>query len=66
MGIKVAVIGAGTMGHALALVFALGGHEVRLTDSSMATLDKAGPLMEAALATLVAADEAPGEADASC
>jgi len=64
MGIKVAVIGAGTMGHALALVFALGGHEVRLTDSSMTTLEKSGPLMEAALATLVAADEAPAEAGA--
>ncbi len=56
---RVAVIGAGTMGHALALVFALGGHEVRLTDSSMATLDRAGPLMEKALATLVEAGEAP-------
>jgi 3-hydroxybutyryl-CoA dehydrogenase len=63
MGIKVAVIGAGTMGHALALVYALGGHEVRLTDSSMAMLEKSGGLMEAALATLVAADEAPPEAD---
>ncbi len=64
MGIKVAVIGAGTMGHALALVYALGGHEVRLTDSSMAMLDKAGGLMETALATLVAADEAPPDCDA--
>ncbi|MDP3417439.1 3-hydroxyacyl-CoA dehydrogenase family protein [Falsiroseomonas sp.] len=63
-GIKVAIIGAGTMGHALALVFALGGHEVRLTDSSMATLDKAGGLMETALETLVVAGEAPREADA--
>ena len=33
---RVAVIGAGTMGHALALVFALGDHEVRLTDSAPA------------------------------
>lgn len=64
MGSKVAVVGAGTMGHALALVFALGGHEVRLTDSSMATLDKAGGLMETALATLVMAGEAPRESDA--
>jgi 3-hydroxybutyryl-CoA dehydrogenase len=62
MGIKVAVLGAGTMGHALALVYALGGHEVRLTDSSMAMLDKAGGLMETALASLVAHGEAP----ASC
>lgn len=59
MGIKVAVLGAGTMGHALALVYALGGHEVRLTDNSMAMLDKAGGLMETALASLVAHGEAP-------
>lgn len=59
MGIKVAVLGAGTMGHALALVYALGGHEVRLTDSSMTMLDKAGGLMETALASLVAHGEAP-------
>ncbi|WP_372617843.1 3-hydroxyacyl-CoA dehydrogenase family protein [Falsiroseomonas sp.] len=59
MAIKVAVLGAGTMGHALALVYALGGHEVRLTDNSMAMLDKAGELMETALASLVEAGEAP-------
>jgi 3-hydroxybutyryl-CoA dehydrogenase len=59
MAIKVAVLGAGTMGHALALVYALGGHEVRLTDSSMSMLDKAGGLMETALASLVAHGEAP-------
>ncbi|MFC7539505.1 3-hydroxyacyl-CoA dehydrogenase NAD-binding domain-containing protein [Siccirubricoccus deserti] len=51
---RVAVIGAGTMGHALALVFALGGHRVRLTDSNEATLARAQGLMETALATLVA------------
>lgn len=56
---RVAVIGAGTMGHALALVFALGGHRVRLTDSSPATLARAQGLMETALATLVAGGEAP-------
>jgi 3-hydroxybutyryl-CoA dehydrogenase len=59
MAIKVAVLGAGTMGHALALVYALGGHEVRLTDNSMATLDRAGGLMETALRSLVEAGEAP-------
>ena len=56
---RVAVIGAGTMGHAIALVYALGGHQVRLTDSNMMTLDKAQGLMEAALATLVEGGEAP-------
>lgn len=57
---RVAVLGAGTMGHALALVFALGGHSVRLTDSSPETLAKAQGLMEKALATLAAAGEAEG------
>lgn len=56
---RVAVIGAGTMGHALALVFAMGGHQVRLTDANPATLDRAQVLMEKALATLEAAGEAP-------
>jgi 3-hydroxybutyryl-CoA dehydrogenase len=64
MAVKVAVLGAGTMGHALALVYALGGHEVRLTDSSMGMLDKAGRLMETALASLVEAGEAPDECTA--
>jgi 3-hydroxybutyryl-CoA dehydrogenase len=58
---RVAVIGAGTMGHALALVFALGGHRVRLTDSSMLTLERAQGLMETALRTLVAGGEAPAD-----
>jgi 3-hydroxybutyryl-CoA dehydrogenase len=58
---EVAVVGAGLMGHALALVFALGGHAVRLTDSSAATLERAPALMATALATLTEA----GEADAS-
>ncbi|WP_043344275.1 3-hydroxyacyl-CoA dehydrogenase family protein [Belnapia moabensis] len=56
---RVAVIGAGTMGHALALVFALGGHQVRLTDSNEGTLARAQGLMEKALATLVEGGEAP-------
>jgi len=56
---RVAVLGAGTMGHALALVFAIGGHRVRLTDSDPATLERAQGLMEKALATLATAGEAP-------
>ena len=56
----IAVLGAGTMGHALALVFALGGHRVRLTDSDPTILARAPALMQGALATLVEA----GEADA--
>ena len=58
---EIAVVGAGLMGHALALVFALGGHQVRLTDSSAETLDRAPGLMATALATLAEA----GEVDAS-
>jgi 3-hydroxybutyryl-CoA dehydrogenase len=54
----VAIIGAGTMGHGLALVFALGGHSVRLTDSHPGTLEGATALMAAALETLVEAGEA--------
>ncbi|MBV9812819.1 MAG: 3-hydroxyacyl-CoA dehydrogenase family protein [Acetobacteraceae bacterium] len=54
---NVAVFGAGTMGHALALVFALGGHKVRLTDNSPATLARAPALMATALATLREAGE---------
>ena len=58
---EVAVIGAGLMGHALALVFALGGHSVRLTDNSAENLERAPGLMATALATLAEA----GEVDAS-
>jgi 3-hydroxybutyryl-CoA dehydrogenase len=61
MTMRVAVVGAGLMGHALALVFALGGHTVRLTDNDPATLERAGALMERALATLREA----GEVDAA-
>jgi 3-hydroxybutyryl-CoA dehydrogenase len=53
----VAVVGAGTMGHALALVFALGGHRVRLTDSNPETLRRAPALMQAAVETLAEAGE---------
>ena len=51
----VAVVGAGLMGHALALVFALGGHQVRLTDNNPDTLARAPALMATALATLAEA-----------
>jgi 3-hydroxybutyryl-CoA dehydrogenase len=54
---EVAVVGAGTMGHALALVFALGGHRVRLTDSDPETLRRAPALMQTAVETLAEAGE---------
>ena len=58
---EVAVVGAGLMGHALALVFALGGHNVRLPDVSLEALERAPNLMATALNTLAEA----GEVDAS-
>lgn len=51
----VGILGAGTMGHALALVHAAGGLEVRLTDNNAATLARAPALIASALDTLVAA-----------
>jgi 3-hydroxybutyryl-CoA dehydrogenase len=38
---RIAVIGAGLMGHGIAQVFALAGHDVRIYDSVMANLDSA-------------------------
>ena len=58
---EVALVGAGLMGHALALVFALGGHSVRLADNNAENLERAPSLMATALATLAEA----GEVDAS-
>ena len=51
---NVAVLGAGTMGHALALVHALAGCEVRLQDTSGPALARAPGLIASALDTLVA------------
>ena len=62
---EVAVIGAGLMGHALALVFALGGHNVRLTDTNAETLQRAPGLMATALATLTEAGEVEATWDRS-
>jgi 3-hydroxybutyryl-CoA dehydrogenase len=38
---KIAVVGAGLMGHGIAQVFALAGHDVTITDSHKPTLDTA-------------------------
>ena len=38
---KIAVVGAGLMGHGIAQVFALAGHAVTITDANAATLDTA-------------------------
>ena len=62
---EIAVLGAGIMGHALALVFALGGHAVRLTDNNPETLERAPSLMATAFATLAEAGEADAGWDTS-
>jgi len=48
---NVAVIGAGTMGHGIAQVFALAGLQVTLTDSNTEVLGKAIPRIQANLET---------------
>jgi len=48
----VTVVGAGTMGHSIAQVFAQGGLSVQLTDSNPGALAKAKTLVEANLRTL--------------
>jgi len=58
---RVAVLGAGLMGHALALVYALGGHTVRLTDNNGDVLARSLSATQTALATL----REGGEVDAS-
>ena len=62
---EVAIIGAGTMGHAIALVFFLGGHKVRLTDTNPETLRRAPVLMATALETRAEAGEAGPHASES-
>lgn len=54
-GGTVAVVGAGLMGHALALVHAAGGRRVRMQDIDPAQLERARGLIGAALDTLVGA-----------
>ncbi|HUS98451.1 MAG TPA: 3-hydroxyacyl-CoA dehydrogenase family protein [Hyphomicrobiaceae bacterium] len=51
----VGVLGAGTMGHALALVHAAGGLDVRMTDTNADMLARAPGLIASALDTLAAA-----------
>jgi len=50
---NVAIVGAGTMGHSLAQVFAQGGYDVWLTDVKEEILSKAKSLIGANLQTLV-------------
>jgi 3-hydroxybutyryl-CoA dehydrogenase len=53
---NVLIVGAGTMGHSLALLFARGGFEVNLVDKDQAALEKAANLIDSARKTLVKAD----------
>ncbi len=50
---NVTIVGAGTMGHSLAQVFAQGGYEVRLNDVREEILDAAKRLIASNLKTLV-------------
>src|SRR5216683_6864616 len=49
---RIAVVGAGLMGHGIAQVFALAGHDVTITDSVEASLDSAKARIRANLADL--------------
>jgi 3-hydroxybutyryl-CoA dehydrogenase len=49
---RIAVVGAGLMGHGIAQVFALAGHDVTITDSVTANLDTAKPRIIANLRDL--------------
>ncbi len=60
---RIAVIGAGLMGHGIAQVFALGGHDVTITDSFTANLDTVKARISANLADL--GDDADGGRTAS-
>jgi 3-hydroxybutyryl-CoA dehydrogenase len=59
--VKVAVIGAGTMGSGIAQVCAMAGHEVQVVDSDPAKGDGALASMRASLEKLAAKDKLGGE-----
>lgn len=52
---RIAVVGAGRMGHGIALVYALAGHEVALFDAGPDVLAAAPERVDAALETMVGA-----------
>jgi 3-hydroxybutyryl-CoA dehydrogenase len=53
---KIAIIGAGTMGHCFAMLFAQGGHQVCLNDISEDVLGRSQKLISANLETLAQAE----------
>jgi 3-hydroxybutyryl-CoA dehydrogenase len=62
---KIAVIGAGLMGHGIAQVFALAGHAVTITDAHGKTLETAKPRIAANLREL-GEDEGAAERVSAC
>lgn len=50
---KILIVGAGTMGHGMAQVFAMEGYDVSLYSRTKETLDRAKALLETSLATFV-------------
>ena len=62
---KIAVIGAGLMGHGIAQVFALAGHDVTITDSFAQNLDTAKSRIAANLRDL-GEDESAAENVRAC
>jgi 3-hydroxybutyryl-CoA dehydrogenase len=60
-GMKVAVIGAGTMGNGIAHVFAQSGHDVALVDVNAASLEKALATIDRNLDRLVAKERISAE-----
>lgn len=52
---KIAVIGAGTMGHGMAQAFAYAGYEVNMMSRTQETLDRAMSLIETSLETMAEA-----------
>ena len=48
---RIAVVGAGLMGHGIAQVFALAGHEVKITDTVVKNLDTVAAETPASAAT---------------
>jgi 3-hydroxybutyryl-CoA dehydrogenase len=61
---EIAIVGGGLMGHGIALVLALHGHAVRITDTAPETRARIPALMASALATLREAGAAPEVWDA--
>jgi 3-hydroxybutyryl-CoA dehydrogenase len=62
---EIAIVGGGLMGQGIALVLALHGHAVRITDTDAQTRARVPKLMESALATLQEGDAAPDGWDAA-